>query len=234
MMGRATAHAGARPEQQSGSETEEERVEQDSPIDVHVEIERHRRGKAEGGQGPGGPERQGDAGEASAEREQHAFREHLAQQVTAGGSQGEAHGHLAPPAGGVRQKHVGDVGAGDRENQERHQRNGGQKHQHRGPISGRQRAGGLEAEASALLRFGMGLGQALGQHVELGRGLGAGDAGPQAADHGNPVVEARPIVAGVGLQLVHGAERNPELAIEDEVNATERRGSHAHHGERPS
>ena len=66
----------------------------------------------------GWPEREQDAEDAAGDGEQHAFSEHLAEQLGARGSEGEADGHLALTAGGLGEEQIGDVGAGDAEDQE--------------------------------------------------------------------------------------------------------------------
>ena len=127
--------------------------------------------------------------------------------------------HLALPPGRLCQKQIGDVSASDPENQQHHQRQGGEEHHHGASIARGQRAGGFEAEAAILVGFGVGLAQIPGYNGQFGGGLRTGDAALQASGNLDPVVVARLVVAGVGQQLIEVAEGDPELAIEDDVQA---------------
>ena len=135
MMGRAAAHAGARPNSRPAADAEERRCRAAlANRRVTVRSRGTGAGRRNAAKAAGGPERKHDAEQAAAEGQQHAFRQHLAQQVAARGAQGEPHGHLAPAAGGLRQRQVGHVGAGDRRGPGAPPaESAGEKHQHRGP-----------------------------------------------------------------------------------------------------
>ena len=154
--------------------------------------------------------------------------------MAARGAQGEAHRHLPLTAGGLCQKQIGDVGAGNREHQQYDPRQCGQEHHDGVPISRGQRAGRFEAEAAILLRSRISLAKMPGDYGKLSHGPQASDAGLQAPGNHNPVVSARLVVAGVGQQLIQVAERDPELAIEDQVETAETGRRDTHHGERPA
>jgi len=52
-------------------------------------------GEAEGGEGVGGPDGEQNADDATGEGQDDAFEKKLAEKLSAGGSEGEAYGHLA-------------------------------------------------------------------------------------------------------------------------------------------
>ena len=85
----------------------------------------------------------------------------------------------------------------------------------------RRRVGWFKVEAVVLVGLGMSLGEALGDDVELLHGLDLGCTGLKAADHSNPLGEARLFFRRVGGELGKVAERNPELRIEDGVEPVE-------------
>lgn len=91
-------------EEESRTGAQREGVEQDSPIHANREIERNWRGDAECSQPVRGPKRKSDAEYSAAQSQEHAFGEHLAQQVAACGPQGQPHGHLPLAAGSLRQR----------------------------------------------------------------------------------------------------------------------------------
>lgn len=99
--------------------------------------------------------------------------------------------------------------------------------------SGREPAGARRKPRSFSVS-GLGLGKALGQHLEFSRGLGGRDAGPESRHHRYPVVRARLEISGLRLQIVRLAERKPKFRLEGRVEAAEGMRRHAHHGERPA
>ena len=58
-----------------------------------------------------------------------------------------------------------------------------------------------------------------GDHVEFSGRLRARHAGAEAARHRDPVVVARLVIGCIRQQHIQVAERHPELAIEDQVEA---------------
>ena len=70
------------------------------------------------------PERARDGGD------QHALGEHLLNQTTPVCAERDAHRHFSPPARRLRQQQVGDVRAGDQQDEPDH------RHQHRADAAG--------------------------------------------------------------------------------------------------
>ena len=71
----------------------------------------------------------------------------------------------------------------------------------------------------------------LARVAEFGGRLIAGDAWFETAGDVDPVEEAGFVVGEVGNQLIHIAESDPELGVEDEIEATEDGWSDAYDGE---
>jgi len=75
-------------------------------------------------------DRQPEARRPAEEGEEHALGEHLADQAPAAGPQSHPHREVVPAVDGVRQQQIGDVGAGEEEEQnaeEKNPANGGQE-----------------------------------------------------------------------------------------------------------
>ena len=62
--------------------------------------------------------------DASAEGEEDAFEEHLTDEASTRGAEGDADGHLALAAVGLGEEKICDVGAGDAENEESYDHQG--------------------------------------------------------------------------------------------------------------
>ena len=166
---------GDEAEEQTGGDAKSEGVEQDSPIDADGEIEWYGRGEMECREADGLPRAREDAEDAAAEGEQDAFDEHLAEETGAGGSEGEADGHLTLAgcrpgrAGGWRRwrrRCRGPEGLRRAETQGRARR-----------WIGRVAAGSRPARSgSSMVFFGGGVGrrEVFGEGGELGGGLSRG------------------------------------------------------------
>ena len=89
----------------------------------------------------------------------------------------------------------------------------------------------LEAELEVFFGGGVGGAEVFGEGCEFGGRLIAGDAGFETSGDVDPVEEAGVVVGEVGNQLIHIAESDPELGVEDEIEAAEDGWSDAYDGE---
>ncbi len=114
--------------------------------------------------------------------EQQAFGQQRAAQRAGAGAQRRADGQFAFAADGARENQVGDVGAGDDEDQAGR----GEQHQQHGPRAGRNlvaQAHGVDAEiAVRRIGFGMLLHHGGVDRAQLGAGLFERRAGGEAAE----------------------------------------------------
>jgi hypothetical protein len=108
---------GKQSEENAGGKAEKKGKEENVGVDTDVQIDRDGYGKAERGETVGGPRGDENTEEAAAKRKKHALGKDLAKKLRAVGAQGYAHGHFMLASGGLRQEKIGDVGAGDEQNE---------------------------------------------------------------------------------------------------------------------
>jgi hypothetical protein len=155
---------------------------------VEPEIAQERQGRPLGGWDGGGERRQRGAGEDPPEdrtrqTEQEAFREQLPHQVSAGGPERGADRHLVLPGHGPGEEEVGDVGAGEHE-QEHHR---APEHQEHRPDRANLRVperDGLDSDVQLI--DGEVRAQPRREGIEATLGLGERDAAPQAGHDADP------------------------------------------------
>ncbi len=149
---------------------------------------------------------------AANRREQHAFGQQLRDDAAAGGADGRSNRDLAAAPGGADQQQVGDVGAGDQQDEP------DRAEQH---VEGRADVGDhLLAEAANVERLVLVehapvlLLVLLGRHLQPGGGLGDRHAGLQLAGD----VEVVALVVGVEIEL----EGHPHVGVGAELADVER------------
>jgi hypothetical protein len=172
------------------NQAEEEAVEKNATVDVDGCIHSDGYGKTEGGERVGCPDGEQNSNDTSREGEDDAFNKELAEKLRACGSEGETYSHLTLALRSLRKKKIGNVGAGDEEDEKS---DGGERGEEEddGPFATRRRSvGRFQVEAVVLVGLGMGLGEALGDDVELLHSLILGYTGLKAAGHSNPLSEA--------------------------------------------
>ncbi len=163
-----------------GGEGEDGRVDADLVGSRDVGGERGEQGlQAEVGQA--------DPGERAQHREENALRQELAQQAPPRRAQGEADRDLPLPVGGPGQQEVGDVGAGDQEDEGDRPE---QQHQRRPQLAHDRVEERLEGHALLRVRVRVALGEALREGLHLGAGAGDVHSRLQPADHVDPRVVA--------------------------------------------
>ena len=176
-------------EKQTGAGREDDGVEQDRAIHQHF---RRPRGKAlrEADQHT---QRQGSNGQpdgAARRRYQNAFGQQLDRQAPPAGPQRGTHRHFPLQFQQARQHHVGDIGAGDQQDESGH----GQQNQKRRLRLARkcpvQRRGG-DSEATRPVAFRMSGRHLSGGHSQIGPRLLHGHSGPQTAEHRGDQAEVR-------------------------------------------
>ena len=175
----------------------------------------------EGGERVGCPDGKQNSNDASCECEDDAFDKELAEKLCARGSEGKTHGHLTLTLRSLCEKKIGNVGAGDEEDEKSDCGEGGEEEDDGSFATRRRSVGRFKVEAVVLIGLGMSLGEALGDDVELLHGLDLGYAGLKACGDSNLLGETRLFVRRVAGELGKVAERNPELRIEDGVEPVE-------------
>jgi hypothetical protein len=76
-------------------------------------------------------------------------------------------------------------------------------------------------ETEIFIGIGMSLRETLGQKIEFRGSLRLPNARLKAGSHGDPMIIALVKMSGVGKELINIADGNPELRVEDEIDATE-------------
>lgn len=203
------------------NQAEEEAVEKNATVDVDGYIHRDGDGKMEGGECVGRPDGKQDSNDASREGEDDAFDKELAEKLCARGSERETHSHLTLALRSLREEKIGNVGAGDEEDEKRDRGESGEEEDDGSFAPRRRRVGWFKVEAVVLVGLGMGLGEALGDDLELLHGLDLGYSGLKGCGDSNPLGVARLFFRRVGGELGKVAERDPELRIEDGVEPVE-------------
>lgn len=145
----------------------------DPPVEIEIQPERQldRHGMQEKRLVPHGDQQ---AQGASEHADDEAFREHLAHDATAGGAECEANGDLMRARSGPREHEVGDVGAGDQ--QDEYDRTERELHQ-KGKVLGGFFADGPRDESDAVIGLGVSGCDARGDGCELGVDLVETDTG---------------------------------------------------------
>ena len=117
---------------------------------------------------------------ASHEREQHALREELPDDLPAGGADRDAHAHLPRPPRGTREQEVGDIGAGNQQHEsDRAQQRPEQQPDLRSDDQALERIG---IRREVLVAVGILAGQCPADGVQLGPGLFERDAVRKPSD----------------------------------------------------
>ncbi len=198
---------GAESEEDAGRDRDGEREDQDAAVDR----DRCRLGEAQR-KNPDeqveAPRRERHSQQSSRAREQDALGQQLTEDASAGGAEGDAQGDLAAPRERAGEQQVGDVGAGDQEN-ERHRSEQGQQRR-----PGRVRQLPVERQQVHVVPgvgFGKGLLQRRLDRVEVGGGRGGRDPSPEPAD------DLVGMVVAVGALRRRQREGRPELGPLREV-----------------
>jgi hypothetical protein len=125
----------------------------------------------------------------------------------------------------LREEKIGYIGTGDEQYEEDDDHERGEEKKDGGSIARRERAGLFETESEIFVGIGMSLGEALGEELEFGGGFGLPYTGLQASGDGDPMIVAPVELRGVRKELVDVADGDPELRVENEVDAPKvRRG----------
>ena len=123
--GRRRLERGHHPEDEAGHDRQAERERDHVAVDPHV-VQPRNTGRLEPDQHVDAPDRQQQPETAADDAEDDAFGEELADEAAAGGAERAAHRHLAFARRRAREQQVGDVGAGDQQDEA----DGAEKHQH--------------------------------------------------------------------------------------------------------
>src|SRR5581483_864851 len=111
------------------------------------------------------------AEDSSTEGKHDAFKKHLAEELPSCCSEGDAHSHFTLTAGGICEKQIYDVRAGNAEHQHDDDGETGKKEQDCGPVARRKRAGLIKIKAVSLVSIRVGFGIALRESLEFSAGL---------------------------------------------------------------
>jgi len=218
---------GEQTEEKAGGKAEKKSERENAGVDTDIEIERNRNRKTEGGEAVGGPEGDKCAECAAEKRKERGFGQDLAQKLGARGTESDADGHFMLTSGGLGEKEIGNVGAGDEKNEENDNHQGAQEKKDGVFVAWRERASLFEAEAETSVGAGMGLSETLREDLEFRGGFGVGDAGLEAGGDNDPVIVAGVEMTCIGKELIDVADRNPELRVEEKIDAPEKRRSNA-------
>ena len=156
--------------------------------------------------------------------------EHLMDEASTRGAEGDAEGHLALAAIGLGEEQICDVGAGDAQNEESNDHQDDEEGDDRGAVAWRKRSGLFETELKVFFRGGVGFGEVFGQGGQLGGGLIACDAGFESSGNCDPVKETGGAIGEGGDKLLDIAEGDPELGVEEEIDAAKGGRGHADDG----
>ena len=188
-------------EHDAGDQRDREGKKEDPAVDGHFLEPRHgdRRRAADRGDGGAGESRSGDGAE---DREHHALGEELPHQAPPAGPERRPHRHLALPRDRLSELQVGDVRAGEKE-QEPHR---AEQHQELPPQIGADDGIRKALHPSAPLAVGPGIEarQPGGHAHRIGIGLRDRHTGLEAA------VREEQVIAAVGGRVRR--ERHPEIA----------------------
>ena len=234
-------NGGSQTEDQPGRQRQGQREAQHRPVQACVKREVF----ASVGQQPGdrtdSPERHQHSEQSAGQGQQRALGQQLAHHAQASRAQAEAHRHLAPPGRGARQQEVGDVGAGDGENQADHRH----EYVERFGVAPPQRVQAARAflepqhgQVGFLLRGGCGaLDERMEPSRQRGLGLAHADAGAQAAHHFQPVIivveePALLVIGGVRGEQRGGVQGQVHLGIRIRVDTEEPGRGNSDDGER--
>ena len=209
-------------EEERRSDRQRAGEDQHPRVDPRVVDARQRRGR-EPDQGGAAETGQGDAERAAGRGEHEALDQELTDQPPAARAEGRPHGHLVPPAQRPREQQVGDVRAGDQEDEADRARQDRERRPHR--------TRELVAEGNDRHRSGRIVGGVLGSEpaadsIEVFAGLGEGDALFQASDR----LQVLAAAAGVRRGRVV-AERRPDLGRLVEVRREQRLEGGRHHAD---
>ena len=168
---------------------------------------------------PRADDRDAEADDAAGGGEQQALDQQLPHDAPARRAHRVAHRDLARPCRRARQQQVGDVGAGDQQDEA--------DRAHQGQEHDADRAGVEafverldDADGELLVAGRMSRGQALDDAVELGPRLRGGDAGLQAREHG----EVADVAAAALLR--RRDRRHPQLGVGRELDAGRHHADH--------
>ena len=142
---------------------------------------------------------------------EQSFGEELAKQAGAAGADGEAEGHFVAAAEGADKKEIGDVGAGDEEDEgddDDHDLEGGEQSAR---VVERRLPEGPEAQAAATIGGGVVGCEARGDGGNFLLGLGAGDSGLEAHIGFSPARAAVFEFVSAGFEGLLHRGGNPEL-----------------------
>ena len=192
-VGARGADGGEESEENAGEEGDAEGESEDAPVDTDggsMFADAGKAGGADGEQGANAGVAEDEAEDAAGEGEDDAFGQQLTDDARAARAHGGANGEFTLAAGGADKQKVGDVGAGDEENEA----DGAEKDEEGFARAGDDRvAQRLDAEAVFGVHIvGMKAAVLVGDQFELGVGLGEGNARFEAAGD-------KEIVAEVGL-----------------------------------
>ena len=229
------------PEEHACGHREAHRQRQHMPVQRGVQGEVFLAVGQQQGQRADAPFRDHHAERAAQHPKRHRFGEQLPHYAHAAGAQAEPEGHFSAARRGARQQQVGDIGAGNRQDQSH------QGHQHvqgLGILAPQeiQAAGALledqQREVGVFARVDGGAVREVAEQGNHGRfGALARDAGPQPGHHLNPVIgvcgEFGPRIPGPedGLQQNAGMHRHIYVLRSRRVDAEELRRRDARDGE---
>ena len=200
-------------EQNAGKGGDGEREQQHGGVDANVGGARQD-ALVQGVDGIGRQVREAEAERAAGDREHETLDQELAQQPGAGGPEREPHRNLALTERRARQQQVGQVGAGDQQDEA----DRAEQHQHAAPRVadhylaqlGRRDRGAVVDRFRGHDRVGDG--------GQVGGGVGGRRAGPQPPEHAQEVVAVR-------VHVIAGLERHRHEELR--VDADEREASAA-------
>jgi hypothetical protein len=150
-----------------------------------------------------------------------AFEQELTEELSARSSESEAHCHPTLTLCTLREKKIGDIRAGNAEDEQSNGGESGEEELDAHLATRRERSGGFDTEAVVLVGFGMRLTEALGDDAKFLRSLRLRDAGPEARGNANPLGVARLFLRGISSEFGEIAKGNPELRIKDYVETVE-------------
>ncbi len=97
----------------------------------------------------------------------------MAKELSTRGAEDDADSHLALASGSLREEKIGDIGAGDQENEKDDKRQRRKEEKDDGFIARRERAGLFEAETEIFFGVGMRMSETLGEELEFGGSFSA-------------------------------------------------------------
>ena len=196
-VGARGADGGRQAEENAGEQRDAEGEEQHAPVEPDggsAFANKGQVGGADGEQGANADVADKKAEDASAEREHEALGEQLANDADAAGTHGSADGELPLAAGGTHEQQIGDVGAGD----EQDEAHSSEQNEQRGAGVGND---GIAQRLHAEAGFGIGERPAAAEflvgELHLRVGLRQGDARPEPRRRHEVVA----LVGAVGIDL---------------------------------